>query len=567
MFALRIEYLTGRAVATRYDDRDEAEWPPHPARMFSALVAAWAEEPHPDPQERLALLWLEQQGPPALACSSASRRQVVTHFVPVNDPTLLPAALHKARVRETETVEALEALRTEGTATAAKLRSAEKAVTDARSRYAAELLRASSEATANAASLAVAAALLPEGRVRQPRSFPSVTPDDPCVHLVWPRAEAGVHAAALATLAARVTRLGHSASLVAVRVVDRPPSPNWWPSDTGEQVMRSVAPGQLQRLVQAWELHQGVEGRVLPFQAQRYTQGLPVEGEALPQGDFSDDWIVFERVDGSPLGLGWCVALSRAMRGALMRHADQPVHEFISGHQPDGRPSALAHLAILPLGHVGHRHADGRVMGVALVLPRGVDAAARRAMLKAIGAWEAAARLEAHAPDALDTPVLTVGLGKGLTLRLQRVEWGQPGPRALRPATWCSASRVWTTVTPVALDRNPGRLDAQGVDTARKALAAAREIVASACQRQGLPLPVRVEFSPAPQWAGAQPVHAHPPFPPGPGRLKRTRTHLRVEFAQPVRGPLLLGAGRFSGLGLLRPEGPQAAVERQEMRA
>ena len=32
MLALRIELLTGRYVATAYDDRNTAEWPPHPAR-------------------------------------------------------------------------------------------------------------------------------------------------------------------------------------------------------------------------------------------------------------------------------------------------------------------------------------------------------------------------------------------------------------------------------------------------------------------------------------------------------------------------------------------------------
>ena len=39
MFAIRVECLTGRYVATAYDDRSRAEWPPHPARLFSALVA------------------------------------------------------------------------------------------------------------------------------------------------------------------------------------------------------------------------------------------------------------------------------------------------------------------------------------------------------------------------------------------------------------------------------------------------------------------------------------------------------------------------------------------------
>src|SRR5437016_4720801 len=84
MFALAIEYLTGRAAAKHVTRPDHPEWPPHPLRLFSALVAA-----HYDtgaaPAEREALLWLEAQGAPALAAGGASARASVTVFVPVND--------------------------------------------------------------------------------------------------------------------------------------------------------------------------------------------------------------------------------------------------------------------------------------------------------------------------------------------------------------------------------------------------------------------------------------------------------------------------------------------------
>ena len=41
------EYLTGYAVATDPSTRDRAEWPPHPARVFMALAAAWFETEPP----------------------------------------------------------------------------------------------------------------------------------------------------------------------------------------------------------------------------------------------------------------------------------------------------------------------------------------------------------------------------------------------------------------------------------------------------------------------------------------------------------------------------------------
>ena len=43
MLVLEVEYLTGRAVATARHHREQPEWPPHPGRLFSALVAACHE--------------------------------------------------------------------------------------------------------------------------------------------------------------------------------------------------------------------------------------------------------------------------------------------------------------------------------------------------------------------------------------------------------------------------------------------------------------------------------------------------------------------------------------------
>lgn len=88
MFALRVEFLTGSCVAKETHHR--AEWPPHPARLFSALVSALhIPVPHgepPEAEEQKALEWLQKQGPPEIAFSPAPlRRGVVTHYVPIND--------------------------------------------------------------------------------------------------------------------------------------------------------------------------------------------------------------------------------------------------------------------------------------------------------------------------------------------------------------------------------------------------------------------------------------------------------------------------------------------------
>ena len=42
MLALEIECLLGRVLATARDGRDRPEWPPHPGRLFAALLATSA---------------------------------------------------------------------------------------------------------------------------------------------------------------------------------------------------------------------------------------------------------------------------------------------------------------------------------------------------------------------------------------------------------------------------------------------------------------------------------------------------------------------------------------------
>ena len=56
--------------------------------------------------------------------------------------------------------------------------------------------------------------------------------------------------------------------------------------------------------------------------------------------------------------------------------------------------------------------------------------------------------------------------------------------------------------------------------------------------------------------SGVRPASHFPAFPPR-GRderpIARRLVHVSVAFDQPVAGPLVLGAGRYFGLGLMRP--------------
>ncbi len=544
MLAIEVELLTGRYVATAYNSRVEGEWPPHPARLFSALAAAHFASDEPAPEERAILEWLEAQEPPSIGASEASHREVTTVFVPVNDAGMTDVdqeaeALEDARV-------ALEETQASGETKAIKLASV--AAEKAEKRLVAAIARNVSIPT-KAINPSAGRRVLPEHRIRQPRTFPSVTPEEPRVIYVWPSASpTDTQREVIDRLLERLVRLGHSSSFVAARLVDDPAVAVWRPSKGGEAILRTVQAGQLAALERAYALHRETEPRVMPARFESYTRLAPAEEAQMPHSSFSDDWLVLRRVGGPSLPVVAAVGVARSLRKALMSHAPVAVPEVLSGHTPDGRPSERDHLATVPLPFVGHFHASGAILGVALILPRDATEDERRAIFAAVDAWERAVRLEDE-----DTPRLSVTMGAAGVLELERVEWGA-AQASLRAENWCRPTRVWHSVTPVALDHNPGDLRSRDPKKVATAISEAVGTIRRACSRIGLPDPRAVEVLPAAPVAGASKAQLYPPYPEESGRTRRVLTHVRLEFAEPVRGPVLLGAGRYLGLGLFRPE-------------
>jgi CRISPR-associated protein Csb2 len=109
------------------------------------------------------------------------------------------------------------------------------------------------------------------------------------------------------------------------------------------------------------------------------------------------------------------------------------------------------------------------------------------------------------------------------------------------------------STTPVALDRHPGDLHDRNPERAAQAAADAEETLRLAVTHIGLPRPLRVTVLPAAPLAGAPKAKHFPAFPPEPGRQRRALVHAALEFEDKVEGPILLGAGRYLGLGLFRP--------------
>jgi CRISPR-associated protein Csb2 len=492
MLTLELELLTGLYRAALPNGAG-AEWPPHPERVFSALVQAWGDGGEQD-EERAALEWLERLPPPVIEASPrdgadgaacVSSRDAPAVFVPPND-----ASGDKIEV-------------------------------------------------------------LPHRRLRQSRTFQASIPERTLVRMQWrEQPEAGI-AGALGALANRVASVGHSSSLVRVvfRTDEVPldPACTWSPAERAGEPLRVAYVNRLADL-RHWHSAEGEKKVERPrsLRTVRYAPpGVPRDEEAA-ESTFGGpaDWLVFEesardeRASFRPdlLGLG---RVAKRLRDVLMTRGPQPPPEILSGHAGDGGPSQRPHIAFVPLANVGWDYADGELLGMAVVLPRRLDTADRRRALGGIAA-------------ALD---MTNGAGtlelefRAGTWRLERAPL--PSRASLRPERWCEVSTRWASATPVLLDRFPDREDP--IEVAR--------ILAGACRNVGLPEPRMIEIhkhSAVRAAPSAYPARgsANSPgwsFPKDSALESRPRRHVVLEFAEPVRGPVLLGAGRYSGFGLCLP--------------
>jgi CRISPR-associated protein Csb2 len=549
VIAIEVELLTRRYVATSFNDRRAPEWPPHPARLFSALVATASEQEDLREVGRRALEWLEGQGSPRVLASPAAARTIVDTYVPGNTTRVLDDPWkHEEKLRKT--IAALEEADRAGDAKS--VRRARAAVDKAETKLAEQLAKVTGDdGDYNASARANAMEMLPEHRGKQPRTLPSVTPEQPRVRFLWSDAMPDDEVRdALSTLARRMVRLGHSATLVSCRVVEAGAEQTgaegldtWIPAEHGGgETLRTVTPGQLARLDRAYERHRGVDPRVLPAWHQAYRR-LGASGVAEPARSVFAEWLVLREVapaGGRRLGLQLTRAedVARALRGALLHHADDPPPAVLSGHGPDGAPLDRPHVAFIALADVASRYSSGVVLGAAVVLPRDIDPADRMAILRAVGRWERAG--------------LRLVLGRTGVLSLERVVEGA-APSTLEPATWTRPSRRWASVTPVALDENPGDLSSRDPEAAARAVERAEEIVARACERIGLPRPRWVQVMRRSLFDAAPPAARFMPFPRNGCGLRRVCVHVEIRFEEPVGGPVVLGAGRYFGLGLCRP--------------
>jgi len=498
---LEVEFLTGVYRGALSPASDVPDWPPQPDRVFSALVSAWASRGE-RAEERNALEWLERAPVPTVYASEHAARPAPACYVPPNDFRSPPNALDRQKWYRDFLARGKRPPDKGGY---------RKLWQQALSTY-------------------------PEYRQRKERRFPATRPDDPILAIVWPEDPGPERCEALDGIARDVGYLGHSASLVRCRFRR---NDSMRPPESGTPARRSVYPG---RLVELEAAH-----RANPVRPQIRPGASVPPGPSASSPASPADWLVLEVIEGEAPDLRACALVCRALRRAVMsgyRRAGlgDAIPEIVSGHTPDRRPTRRPHLAVVPLAFAGYPHADGRVFGYAWVPPAGSDLD----LQKVPGFIEA---FETIAPydRGRERRVLELeGAPLGTPLRLTPA--GVGAVRSLSPEPYLGSARVWASVTPIVLDRHLKRNGDGEI----------REMVASACENAGLPRPDRVRIDKHSAVEGAPPARPSAGAPPWtrwkvPESLAtRSLVHAVIDFGRETAGPVLLGAGRFTGLGLCR---------------
>jgi CRISPR-associated protein Csb2 len=384
--------------------------------------------------------------------------------------------------------------------------------------------------------------ILPDRRRRQERRFAACVPQDPVVRWLWPELPDPAILDALTALAHDTSYLGHSASLVRCTLRRDPP-------EAGAQAARRAPyPGRLAELERAFRAGQRpAPGASLPRR--------PPLAPTLPASVFGSEWIIFAHADGlRPDAVASALACKALLKAIQAGYGPGRAPAWVSGHKPDGAPLTSPHLAALPLLDAGWEWSRGRLMGLALVLPRELEARLTATRDPANPADEAAALAEEYGffralaainQGGQESLEIVLRLPGGQEWRLRREP--QPEAQSLRPQRYLAAARFWGSVTPIALDRHP------------KKAGEAEALVAEACARIGLPKPRRVVLAAHSAIRGAPSVRPgrHAPAWTGwrlpPSLASRRLTHAVLGFAEQVAGPVVLGAGRFTGLGLCLP--------------
>lgn len=356
-------------------------------------------------------------------------------------------------------------------------------------------------------------ARLPRERHRTARTFESavLVRRDLDFQYQWPEVDApSALRALLEAVCGAVTHVGTTHAIALVGIVDSPRTADWVPTEGTAQIsMRTIRPGRLDESDRFFAEGQRLHGGA----CETWTGYRRVGAQAVADAGR----VVALRVEGL-LAAEHAIHLSTAVMAALQAEIpDEQLEAEAAGVHGHGADQT-GRLRVLPLPDVGHRHASGRILGLALDMAHPAMRAPVLAALARLG------------------PLMLPG-EKRVTLAIPLP--GRPMPLGLKLHTWTRPSRAWTTSLAAVLDRFP-----------KKGLSP-DQVVRLTCRNAGLPEPVDIQMRRDGFLRGAGDAEDYALR----QKQRGPRVHLLLRFADRLcpEAPVSLGRGRNYGLGLLRP--------------
>lgn len=354
------------------------------------------------------------------------------------------------------------------------------------------------------------------------------------------------HIRALTAAARSMTHLGWGIDMAIgnARVLTEEQAANleglrWLPSPDGSNALRIPIGGTIDDLMRK---HTAFLGRISPegfrpvpplkaFQVRRYRRSdQPIQ---RPFRVFELRKTDGERFRYSPKRFIHIAGMVRHLAIEIMKRVPPSavpsdwVETYVAGHRKQGREEH-SQLSYLPLPSVGHQHADPGVRRVVIAAPPGDGA-----VLDYV-----ARRLAGHALRPLNGN-----------------EFGGEEPPLLVPVRndnvakfYTQPANIWHSFTPIILpghdDHSPGKTKA---------------LIERALVQSGIDQPCQFEWSPYSRFRKAFSAHKYDKQNRPTGYIRpdhlatNTAVHLTVRFNDNVKvpGPLVIGAGRHCGFGLM----------------